>query len=319
MKGYEKLADKDAITKEYMQDNEIFADAFNFYMYDGDQIIDPDRLRPLDTTSIALPFGDDSVAKPVQKYRDVMKLLTAMTDDEAAYVIYGIEVQSKKHFAMPVRNMLYDAVQYSDQIEKTTRKHRKNKDRSASSDEFLSGFYRNDKLIPVVTLVIYFGSDKWDAPKSVYDMFSVRDKRILKYTQNYKINLIEPASIPDEDFAKLRTELSQVLKYVKYSADKNKLKEIVDEDEVYSNISRRTANMINVVTGSDFKIDNGKEKINMCEAIKGMREDARIESARDANTETARKVLALGKLSFDEIAAIYNLTLEEVKKLAEEK
>jgi hypothetical protein len=182
-------------------------------------------------------------------------------------------------------------------------------------------------------------------------MFSVRDKRILKYTQNYKINLIEPASIPDEDFAKLRTELSQVLKYVKYSADKKKLKEIVDEDEVYSNISRRTANMINIVTGSDFKIDNGKEKINMCEAIKGMREDARmegrnegliagrnegliagrneglitgrteglIEGARDANIETARKVLALGKLSFDEIAAIYNLTLEEVKKLAEEK
>ena len=77
--------------------------------------------------------------------------------------------------------------------------------------------------------------------------------------------------------------------------------------------------MINVVTGSDFKIDNGKEKINMCEAIKGMREDARIEGARDANTETARKVLALGKLSFDEIATICNLTLEEVKKLAEEK
>jgi len=123
----------------------------------------------------------------------------------------------------------------------------------------------------------------------------------------------------DKYFSKLHTELSQVLRYIKYSSDKKKLKEIVNMDDVYKNISRRTANMINVVTGSDFKIDNGKEKINMCEAIKGMREDARIEGARDANTETARKVLALGKLSFDEIATICNLTLEEVKKLAEEK
>jgi hypothetical protein len=336
--GYEKMADKDSITKEYMQDNETFADAFNFYMYNGEQVIDPGRLRPLDTTAIALPFGDDTGAEPVQKYRDILKLLTAMTDDDAAYVIYGIEVQSKKHFAMPVRNMLYDAVQYSGQVEETARNHRKNKDRPDSSDEFLSGFYKNDRLIPVITLVIYFGSDEWDAPRSIYEMFSVKDTRALKYAQNYSINLIEPASIQDEDFSKLHTELSQVLRYIKYSSDKKKLKEIVNKDDVYKNISRRTANMINIVTGSKLVIDNGKEKVDMCKAIQEMREDARLEGrnegliegrnegliegrnegARDANTETAKKVIALGKLSFDEISAIYDLTPEEVRKLAEE-
>ena len=115
------MADKDAITKEYMQDNKIFADAFNFYMYDGKQVIKPEQLRPLDTTAIALPFGNDFNAKPVQKYRDVLKFLTAMTDDNVAYVIYGIEVQSKMHFAMPVRNMLYDAISYSNQVEETAK------------------------------------------------------------------------------------------------------------------------------------------------------------------------------------------------------
>jgi len=95
-------------------------------------------------------------------------------------------------------------------------------------------------------------------------------------------------------------------------------------------ISRRTANMINTVTNSNIEIDNGKETFNMCEAIEGIRNEGErigiikgerqgeIKGARKANIETAKKIIALGKLSFDEIAAIYNLTPEEVRELARE-
>lgn len=130
-----------------------------------------------------------------------------MADENAAYVIYGLELQSAIHFAMPVRNMLYDAIQYANQVEKTAKVHKKNKDKADTNDEFLSGFYKEDKLIPVITLVIYFGSDEWDAPKSIYDMLSVKDSRILKFVPDYKLNLIAPASISDEDFEKFHTEL----------------------------------------------------------------------------------------------------------------
>jgi hypothetical protein len=41
-----------------------------------------------------------------------------------------------------------------------------------------------------------------------------------------------------------------------------------------------------------------------------------IEGEINANTETAKKAIELGKLSFEEIAAICNLTLEEVQELA---
>ena len=46
------MADKDTITKDYMQDNATFADAFNFLIYGGEQVIDPQQLRPLDTTAM---------------------------------------------------------------------------------------------------------------------------------------------------------------------------------------------------------------------------------------------------------------------------
>ncbi len=37
-------------------------------------------------------------------------------------------------------------------------------------------------LIPVVTLVIYFGSDSWDAPLSLKEMYSNVDDAILAHT-----------------------------------------------------------------------------------------------------------------------------------------
>ena len=118
------MSDKDTITKDYMQDKEIFADAFNFLLYGGRQVIKPEQLRPLDTTSIVLPYGDDSKPIPVQKYRDILKMVTAMEDDKAAYMLLGIENQSEIHYAMPVRNMLYDSIQYVAQVEETAKSHK---------------------------------------------------------------------------------------------------------------------------------------------------------------------------------------------------
>ena len=118
------MADKDTITKDYMQDKETFADALNFFIYGGEQVIKPDQLRPLDTTSIALPYGDDNQPVPMQRYRDILKTVTAMEDDKAAYLLLEIENQSQIHYAMPVRNMLYDAIQYVTQVDEAARSHK---------------------------------------------------------------------------------------------------------------------------------------------------------------------------------------------------
>ena len=206
------MAGKDSTTKKYMSDNEVFADAFNFYIYGGEQVIKSDQLRTLDTTAITLPYKADKSSKPIQKHRDILKLLTVMTDDKAAYVVFGAELQSQIHDAMPVRNMLYDAIQYSDQVHEICKAHKKNNDKPDTSGEFLSQFHKGDKLIPVITLVIYLGPDEWDAPMSVHEMLEVKDQRILKYVQDYRLNVIAPASIPDEDFEKFHTELKQALK-----------------------------------------------------------------------------------------------------------
>ena len=119
---------KDTVTGAYVKQNTIFADAFNYYIFDGQQVIRPDQLRELDTAEIVVPYGADGAGEPEQKYRDVMKSLTAMQDENAAYLLLGIENQSDVHYAMPVKNLVYDAIHYAKQVQEAANSHRKAKD-----------------------------------------------------------------------------------------------------------------------------------------------------------------------------------------------
>ena len=105
----------DTVTKAYMRKNEVFADAFNYLIYGGRMCIDPAQLQEVDTTEIALPFGSQDEdgnreEDAVQKYRDILKSAVVKQEDEAAYILLGIENQTDIHYAMPVRNMIYDAL-----------------------------------------------------------------------------------------------------------------------------------------------------------------------------------------------------------------
>lgn len=106
----------DTVTKEYMRGNKVFADAFNYLIYDGEQVVKPALLQELDTTEIAIPFALDENESPtedvVQKYRDVLKSTVIMQDSRASYILLGVENQTEIHYAMPVRNIIYDALQY---------------------------------------------------------------------------------------------------------------------------------------------------------------------------------------------------------------
>ena len=122
------MSNADVVTKHYMRANKIFADAFNYLLYDGRSVIDPDRLRELDNTELAVLFDGDSSyddrilrestehIETVQKYRDVLKYTVIKQDDRASYVILGLENQTHVNYAIAVRNIIYDALQYGRQV-----------------------------------------------------------------------------------------------------------------------------------------------------------------------------------------------------------
>ena len=53
----------DVVTKEYMRKPDVFADAFNYLLYNGRQVIKPSELKELDTAEIMYAFGENRCTK----------------------------------------------------------------------------------------------------------------------------------------------------------------------------------------------------------------------------------------------------------------
>jgi predicted transposase YdaD len=62
-----------------------------------------------------------------------------------------------------------------------------------------------------------------------------------------------------------------------------------------------------------------KDTIDMCKAIEDMINDSRSDGRNEANIETAKILLTLGKLTFEEIAESTHLSLEKVQELSNHK
>ena len=175
---------KDDLCKNYLKKKEIFADAFNFYLYDGKQVIKPDDLIELDTNEVAKLKNNVSF----QKNRDVFKQVTIMQNDEKCYMLLGIESQSYIDYGMVVRCMLYDAISYYNQIKELENKLKNVKIKTGN--EFLSKMGKAARLKPVVTLVIYFGDDEWDGVTTLHDILEDSSNEIEELIPNYKLHLI---------------------------------------------------------------------------------------------------------------------------------
>ena len=57
----------------------------------------------------------------------------------------------------------------------------------------------------------------------------------------------------------------------------------------------------------------------MCKAMEDMRNEAARESAREKTLQLAKNMLALNKLSYDEIAKVTGLTIDQIKEMDSKK
>lgn len=312
----------DTVTKAYMKENTVFADAFNYLLYRGRAVVDPTQLQKLDTTEIALPFGaQDEDGKPqedaVQKYRDVLKSAVIKEDGKAAYILLGIENQTDIHYAMPVRNAVYDALQYGRQVADIAKKHRREdaSSKAHSRGEYLSGFYKDDRLTPVITLVLHFGANEWNGPLSLHEMMNVKNRELLRFVQDYQVHLIDPARLSEEELAKFSTSLREVMGYIKYSKDKKKLSEFLKENPRML-IEANAARVIKAVTNTPLDIPEDAEVVDMCKAVEDMMNESKTKGA----VEVLVGLVKDGVLSIREAASRAHMTEsafeEEVKKLS---
>ncbi len=268
----------DAVTKQYMKENTVFADAFNFLLYNGENVILPQTLRELDTAEVVIPFTVDDKGKKqaqaVQKYRDILKMTTVMTDDKAAYVLFGVEAQTDIHYAMPVRNVIYDALQYGRQVTEVSKRNRKNSGQT----------------------------------------MAVTDKGLLQHIPAYRIKLIDPAGIDSDEMDKFHTSLREVLSYIKYSKDADKLAEYMNHNQRMEHLEVGAAQMIKEVTNTKFQIPKGMEEVNMCEAIEVLMKRRETEGITQGKLSLLKELVDDGTLTMEAAAGKVNMSVEEFKE-----
>lgn len=298
-----KLGAKDIKSNEYLADNARFADLFNYKLYDGEQVILPEDLQERDSAEILSILGIDEKEIQKQKWRDLLKSAVIKSTPNAFFVLLGVENQTEVHYAMPVRNMLYDALSYEKQLKEAKRQHMEKRDKMSSA-EFLSGFGKEDKLTPIIPITLYWGDEAWDAPMHLHEMFGAIDEELLKFIPDYHVNLVEPSTIPD--FSKFQTELGQTLEFIKYSKDALHLKEML-ADLKDKKLSNETIAVINLFTGADIKQNEEGEVTDVCLAI----EELKREAVEEAVEETMAKDMVD---AVENIIKNFSISLEEACK-----
>ena len=134
----------------------------------------------------------------------------------------------------------------------------------------------------------------------------------------YDLDLVAPAEIDDEHFEQFHTELRELLKFIKYSKDKEKLDDVIHSDDTFKHISRKTADVINIVTGSELHYETGKDEVDMCKAIEDMRNDSiAIGEARGEVKGFLEAMISLvkdGILTVADAAKRANMTVAEFEE-----
>lgn len=95
------------IFKGFWRENDWFASLFNTVVFGGNEVIKAEELSELDTdASNIVEFGE--YKETLTRARDIVKRAAYGVD----FVIMGIENQTRVHYGMPFRVMIYDSLGY---------------------------------------------------------------------------------------------------------------------------------------------------------------------------------------------------------------
>lgn len=270
---------KDTKSKEYMSDNARFADLCNLVLYDGENVISASDLEEKDSTEVLSVLGiNEKEINHQQKWRDVLKSAIIKTTKKAVFVLIGIENQSDVHYAMPVKSMIYDALNYGSQVKEAAKKHSENK-AYESNAEFLSGFKKTDKLTPVIPITLYLGPDEWDAPVSLHEMFEDLDEQLRAVIPDYKIVLVAPNDLLERDLDKLNTDLREFLGAIKYSRNDDAFDAFILNNPKFKDLKNETVEAINLFTGSEIKMNKKGGSTDVCKAIEDGKKKAALKQS----------------------------------------
>lgn len=259
------MGKRDIALARYFEDEDRYADLINGFVFRGEPVISGENILDKNTRI-------------------------------TGFVVIALEHQDQIHYSMPVRVMLEDAAGYDEQMRRIQKKNQRVK--GLDKGEFLGSFRKEDRLNAVFTIVLYYGEKTWDGAKDLYSLINFDEvpEMLKDLFNNYRLHVLEVRRFKDID--QFNTDLREVFGFIGFSADKTAVRNYVAENrDSFEQLSEDAYDVIAVMAHSK-ELEDVKEryrekggKINMCEAIRGMIEDGRLEGRREGELK-AKQIVA---------------------------
>ncbi len=232
----------------------------------------PEELTPEDSVILKLRTPESSkkiICDKIRKWN-------------GTYVsVMVLETQSYIDYRMVLRVMEAEIIGYEKQQKFLYFEQQKEKIKF-DSNEYLSGMKKEQKFIPIITLVLYVGKEKlWDGAKSLYDMLDIREEA-KPFVNDFKLNLFDYHDY--DNFSQFKTENRLLFEMLSCSNDKEKMIQKLKQHTTDGQVDLESAKAILEIL--NVKIDlntiqkedkNGREVYDMCQAFEDYKEDGRRE------------------------------------------
>lgn len=317
---------KKDVPKKRLEDyNDVYADIFNALLFRGRRVLEEEYLVPLPTETFVRKLNGNLR----QGNRDVRK---ADKRSGRYRLICGEENQEHRENTMPQRVMGYDYAAYEEQIRDLA-----DQNKARGKPATVKRIHDDQRLAPVITAVLYWGTEEWTRPLKLYDMleFPFGLEEIIKpFVADYPINLIQMTKLSKEDRGRLTSDFRLLAEYVALKDDLEMLTHYMREQNQPIRHPEEFLDVLSTVSGDKRyrsiqkqileRVEDGEEEVTMCVLIdefenrgrqKGIEEGIQkgIQEGSNAKTQLIAHNMFLRGMSEEDTAAICEESSEQIR------
>lgn len=97
----------------------------------------------------------------------------------------------------------------------------------------------------------------------------------MSLVPDYRINLIAPGEMSEEELEHFTSNFREVMQFIKYSKDTEKLSQLVEGNDAFETMDRKAVRVMEEMNGMKIEKESEEEKVNVCKALQGIEERGR--------------------------------------------
>ena len=266
---------KDIYTNSLLACDDVFADIANVnLMPEGVEI------QAEDLEEVRTDFSyKDLKGTPHQLFRDCLKRIRSLG---GCIGFIGFESQTDICNAMPVRSMGYNYAGYQKQVQDLMAQNARE-----GKPAYTKVLHDDQKLLPIVTVVLYFGKEPWERPLSIRDLLDIPEEQKEfwdAYVQDYKIKVIPMLHQPEEVRERYRSDYRVIADYLDYrDQGKKVLMEKMRDNTTPLVHPEQTCDLLHALSGdarfemmkeiyTGYSEEEKEEKRNVCDLLDAVEE-----------------------------------------------